>query len=360
MLTKFIRRAFVLTICALVCSPVIAQEEPTTNKAAQEKQLKELKDALGSLKIDLQTIKPDTVVARVGGKTFTADEVAAAMQTTLRTAAQAMGPEAAKALTPEVLFLIAREQVVDMYLLEKEVKANAERLKKDPEVQEAIQAAVERTLQEAYVKENVEQYVTKKRIHDKYQEFQKEFPKDAEEVRIRMIVVKTEDEAKGIIDQLNNKADFLKLAREKSIDKKSAENDGDMGYINEVAKGTLLPGFDVIFEKKNSKPTMPTGSFTKTAIKSPMGYHILKIEDRRPLKKPKLAELEPVLKELLRQEAAQKMQEKIKQKAGNIERLHPNTGKPMKSLEEELKAIQSKISGTLADMKTEEKPKPKQ
>ncbi len=244
-----------------------------------------------------------------------------------------------------------------MHLLDKAVESDRKRLEKEPEVQEAIQEAIDRTIKEAYVKQHIEKFVTKEAVREKYQEFSKEFPKDAEEVRVRMIVVKTEDEAKKITEQLNNKADFLKLAREKSIDKKSAEKDGDLGFVSSVAKESLLPGFNVIFEKKDGKPVVPTGSFTKTPIKSPMGYHILKVEDRKPLKKPKLSELDPLLKDLLRQEAAQKMQVSLKEKAGKVERLHPNTGKPMKSLEEELKAIQSKISSAMPATKEKEEPK---
>jgi peptidyl-prolyl cis-trans isomerase C len=326
-----------------------AQSAPT---AEEQKKVKEFKDALGSLNIDIKKIKPDTIVARVNKKTFTAEDVAAAMQQTLRAAQQSMGPDFVKTLTPEVLFLIALEQLIDLELINQEVAANKKRLEAEPEVQEKLAEAAAAVLQAAFVKEKADEYVTKARMKEKYEEFSKKFPKDAEESHLRMIVVKTEDDAKKIIDQLNGGADFLKLARENSIDKKTAENDGDLGYVNEIAKGSLLPGFDVVFEKKDGKYAIAAGGYTKTAIKAPLGYVILKVEDRRPIKKPKLSELEPALKEMLHQEAVQKMQEGLKNKKDvKIERLHPNTGKPMESLETQLKGIQEKLMPNGKDAK---------
>jgi peptidyl-prolyl cis-trans isomerase C len=354
MINKMKNMCAAISISASLIVPVFASEEKAKEPEISQEKLEELKSAFGSLKIDLKNIKPDTIVARVGDKSFTAEDVAVAMQQTLRAAAQNMGPEFAQTLTPEILFLLAREQVVDFYLLEKEVDKNKARLMKDPEVQEAIAESTKSVLQSSLLKEAVDKYVTKDKIRDKYTEFSKEFPKDAEEVRLRMIVVKTEPEAKEIIKQLNGGADFLKLAREKSIEKKTAERDGDLGYVSEITKDQLLPGFSVIFEKPAGKHKITTGGITQEAIKSPMGYHILKVEDRRPLKKPKLAELEPMIKQLLQQEAAQKYQEQLKKGAGNIQRLHPNTGKPMGSLEEELKVIQEKIKDTLEKAKLEE------
>jgi peptidyl-prolyl cis-trans isomerase C len=347
MLKKVLRCTTALGLIIGLSYTGFAQEAPAEKPKteADQKKVDEFKDALASLKIDLKTIKGDTVVARVGKKSFTADEVAGAMQQTLRAASQSMGPDFVKTLTPEVLFLIAREQLIDLYLVDQEVDSQKKRLEKEPEVQEAIAEATNRVLQEALIKEKADEYVTKDALRKKYEEFSKEFPKDAEECHLRMIVVKTEDEAKKLIDQLDKGGDFLKLARENSIDKKTAANDGDLGYVNEITKASLLPGFEVVFEKKDGKYAIATGSFTKTAIKTPLGFVILKVEDRRPIKKPKMSELEPVLKEVLRQEAVQKMQESLKKKAGNIERLHPNTGKPMQSLEDELKGIQAKLTG---------------
>lgn len=369
MLKKVLTYTTALGLIAGLSSATFAQDAPAEKPKAEEnadKKVAEFKEALGSLNIDLQNVKGDAVVARVGKKTFTANDVAETMQQTLRAAQQSMGPEFVKTLTPEVLFLIAREQLIDLYLVDQDVEANKKRLLADAAVQEQLKEAELRVLQEALIKEKADAYVTKDKVNAKYKELSDQFPKDAEEAHVRMIVVKTEDDAKKILDQLNSGTDFLKLARENSIDKKSAANDGDLGYVNEITKDSLLPGFDVIFAKKDGKATIPTGSYTKTAIKSPMGFVILKVEDRRPVKKPKLSELEPVLKDFLRQEAVQKMQEELKKKAGNIERLHPNTGKPMKSLEDELKGIQEKLKSAgltqevaAAEAKTEAKPEAK-
>lgn len=352
MLNKIARFTIAFGLFLGLTTNGMAQNQPPV---ADPKKVEELKKALGSLNIDMKTIKNEAVVLKVGDKSFTAVEVAANMSQILSAAQQTMGPEFVKTLTPEILFLIAREQLIDQYLIQKAVDADKKNLEKDPAVQEALVEAQNRVLQEAYVKNKADEYVTKTRIREKYEEFSNQFPKDAEEVRLRMIILKTEDEAKKVIDMLNKGGDFLKLAREMSIDKATAQNDGDLGYINEFTKASLPKDFDIIFEKKDGKPVLATGTYTKTAVKTPMGYVILKAEDRRPLKKPKLSELEPILKEVLRQKAVEEMANELKKKAGTIERLHPNTGKPMSSLEDELKAIQAKLGGNEKPAEEKEK-----
>src|SRR5260221_4939698 len=86
-MTNFFKPILNLSICALLCTSSFAEEKPAqpaqpaqpAEKAAKEKQMKELQEALGSLKLDLQSIKPDAVVGRVGDKTFTAEEFADAI-----------------------------------------------------------------------------------------------------------------------------------------------------------------------------------------------------------------------------------------------------------------------------------------
>jgi len=132
------------------------------------------------------------------------------------------------------------------------------------------------------------------------------------------------------------------LAREKSNDEKTAKKDGAVdAWLNSLQKGSLLPGFDVIFAKKNKKYIVATGSYTDP-IKTPMGYYILKIDDRRPFTPPKFKEVQPMIRNQLSQEALEKHADKLRKKA-TIARMHPNTGKPMKPLAEKLKAMQEEL-----------------
>ena len=56
-------------------------------------------------------------------------------------------------------------------------------------------------------------------------------PPKQEEVQARHILVKTEDEAKAIIKELDAGKDFAELAKEKSTDPNKADG-GDLGYFS--------------------------------------------------------------------------------------------------------------------------------
>ncbi|HFD86397.1 MAG TPA: peptidylprolyl isomerase, partial [Gammaproteobacteria bacterium] len=62
---------------------------------------------------------------------------------------------------------------------------------------------------------------------------------DQKEYKARHILVKTEDEAKAVVKSLNDGADFIKLAKEKSIGP-SGPNGGDLGWFQ---AGTMVPAF---------------------------------------------------------------------------------------------------------------------
>jgi len=127
-----------------------------------------------------------------------------------------------------------------------------------------------------------------------YQENAQEFDKP-EQVRARQIVVATEEEAKRVMELLQApNADFAALAHEKSI-APEAEKGGDLGYF---AMGDMPAEFNVVFG-------LPTNGISGI-VKSPYGFHIFKLEDRR---KPGRISLDEASKEIL---------EKIRQEKGDI------------------------------------------
>lgn len=95
-----------------------------------------------------------------------------------------------------------------------------------------------------------------------------------EEARVRQIVVAKEEEAEAIRKDLVSGADFAKLAQEKSLTPDKAKG-GDLGFF---AKGSSMPeDFDVVF-------TLRVGEISKV-IKTPYGFHIFKVEEKRPARK---------------------------------------------------------------------------
>jgi peptidyl-prolyl cis-trans isomerase C len=91
-----------------------------------------------------------------------------------------------------------------------------------------------------------------------------------EQARARQIVVATEEEAKKVLGLIQAPdADFAALAREKSI-APEAEKGGDLGYF---AMGDMPAEFNVVFG-------LPKHGISGI-VKSPYGFHIFKLEDKR-------------------------------------------------------------------------------
>ena len=81
-----------------------------------------------------------------------------------------------------------------------------------------------------------------------------------EEVRARHILVDSEEEAKAILEQIKNGADFATLAKEKSKDPGAADG-GDLGYFT---KEQMVPEFaDVAFKMYPGQLSNPV----KTAVR---------------------------------------------------------------------------------------------
>jgi peptidyl-prolyl cis-trans isomerase C len=122
-----------------------------------------------------------------------------------------------------------------------------------------------------------------------YQANSQEFEKP-EQVRVRQIVVVTEEEARKVEERLRAGTDFAALAREKST-APEAERGGDLGYF---AMGEMPAEFNVVFG-------LPKGGISGV-VKSPYGFHIFKLEDKRRAGKMGLDEVSKVIADKLRRE----------------------------------------------------------
>lgn len=92
----------------------------------------------------------------------------------------------------------------------------------------------------------------------------------------RHILVKTETEAKEIINQINKaskkKTKFVELAKTKSIGPTGKKG----GYLGKFPEYQMVPEFSNAAKKLKKK------SYTKTPVKSQFGYHVIYLEDMKP------------------------------------------------------------------------------
>ena len=110
----------------------------------------------------------------------------------------------------------------------------------------------------------------------------KRFEKEVEdthktEYKVRHILVKEEADARDIVAQLGKGTKFDKLAKDKSVDAQSGKSGGELGWINQ---GMVVPEFF------NAVMAMKKGAVSTEPVKSDFGWHIIKVEDTRPLKIP--------------------------------------------------------------------------
>lgn len=126
-------------------------------------------------------------------------------------------------------------------------------------------------------------------VRQYYQDNAQQFERP-EQVRVRQIVVSTEAEALQVQEQLQKDPDFAALARERST-APEAERGGDLGYFS---RGEMPEEFNVVF-------TLPKGGVSGV-VKSPYGFHVFKLENKRPAGRVGLEEASPGIREKLTQE----------------------------------------------------------
>lgn len=126
-----------------------------------------------------------------------------------------------------------------------------------------------------------------------YQANPQEFERP-EQVRVRQIVVATEEEARKALELLQAGNDFAAVAREKST-APEAEKGGDLGYFS---MGEMPAEFNVVFGLRKSG--------VSGIVKSPYGFHIFKLEEKRSAGKTGFDEAYKDIAEKLRREKEDK------------------------------------------------------
>jgi len=112
----------------------------------------------------------------------------------------------------------------------------------------------------------------------------------SEQVRVRQIVVSSEAEAQQVLEQLQGNPDFAAIAREKSTAPEAALG-GDLGYFS---RGDMPAEFNVVF-------SLPKGGVSGV-VKSPYGFHVFKLENKRPAGLLGFEEASPAIREKLTHE----------------------------------------------------------
>lgn len=126
-------------------------------------------------------------------------------------------------------------------------------------------------------------------------EYNKNVAKSGTEYQARHILVKTEEEAKQIIEELKKGADFIELAKTKSTGP-SGPKGGDLGWF---AAGQMVPPFS------EATIALEDGKFTTEPVKTQFGWHIILREGSRKQTPPPFESVKEQIRPMLQRKKTQ-------------------------------------------------------
>ena len=192
---------------------------------------------------------------------------------------------------------MVKDELVNREVIAQEAQKSG--VTKNREVQAQLDMARQEIIVSAYLRE----YARKNPISDA--DVQKEYERARaqhgdKEYRARHILVETEDQAKSLIADLKKGAKFDDLASKNSKDTGSATRGGDLDWN--------VPGtYDKQFSDAMVK--LEKGKYTEAPVKSRFGFHIIQLDDIRPVKFPALNE---VRQRISQQVAKNRIEELVK------------------------------------------------
>jgi peptidyl-prolyl cis-trans isomerase C len=185
--------------------------------------------------------------------------------------------------------------LIDDTLLYREAEKKG--LDKDPEVRRMIEQARRKILTARLIKDEIEEdiLISDKDIRFFYQENRDLFM-TPEVMRVSHILSQSKEDALAVMDMLQNGADFEVVARAKSVDP-TAQQGGDIGYF---PKGQLMPEFE------RACAELEIGE-TSGLVQTKLGYHIIKLTDRREPRLKPVAEVKETIENELRASERRRM-----------------------------------------------------
>ena len=248
--------------------------------------------------VDLSKLDETMVVAKFkDGHTITLKDVKEAVKT--------LPPQLKAAPFGEIFEPLAL-RLVDMKLILDAAKASG--LEKEKATVKKLEDVRSATLHKAFLDKKVVELVNDAMLKTKYQELMKLLPKNQMEVRLRHVMVKTKEEAEEVIKDIKSGKSFDDLVKAKSIDDKTKEKKGEIGYV----KRDELPAdfANVVFSA--AKATLVPNPISLGKL----GWSVVRVEDKRPIEPPKYDEVKGELQKIVEQEKIVEVLEKLRVDSG--------------------------------------------
>jgi peptidyl-prolyl cis-trans isomerase C len=281
---RLLRLILVCGVAAAIGAPASAQQPANPPPAAKPQQpAQPAKPAQASPK--------DPVVAIVNGQQIRLSE--------LEVAQQALPPQY-RNMPLQSVYPALLDRIIDSKLVVADGRKN--KINDDPAFKKRMAFIEDQILQDFWLQKEIAKRVTPEKMKERYQERLKSTPAE-EEVRARHILVATEDEAKALIADIKKGGAFDKLAKEKSTDKASGAEGGDLGWFKKS---------DMVKEFADAAFALKKGELTDAPVKTQFGYHVIKLEDRRQAPPPTFEELQDQIREELARETVTQILDQLR------------------------------------------------
>jgi peptidyl-prolyl cis-trans isomerase C len=198
---------------------------------------------------------------------------------------------------------MVREELINREVLFQEAQKSG--VGKRPEVQAQLDMARQEVMVSAYIRD----WAKANPVSDA--DVQKEYERAKaqtgdKEYKARHILVETEEQAKSLIAELKKGGKFDELATKNSKDPGSAQRGGDLDWN--------VPGtFDKQFSDAMVK--LDKGKYTEVPVHTRFGFHIILLDDVRPVKFPALNEVRPRISQQITQQKIDDLVKSLRAKA---------------------------------------------
>lgn len=222
----------------------------------------------------------------------------------LKLADEYIGSNFARGVDPK-----ARESALTEFLISQQLlvqEAQAEKLAETPDFTKRLAYLRDMALMQAMLAKLSTEAVTDAAVKKAYDDAQKEY-KPQDEYHALHLVVSSEDQAKDALKRIKAGEDFGKVAGE--VSKDPGAKNGDLGWR---VKDEWLPEFaEQVVKLSPGQVSDP--------VKTQVGWHVIKLVEKRPRKFPSQEELRPEVSRYLSEMARRSLIERLKQSA-QIER----------------------------------------
>jgi len=240
------------------------------------------------------SLSQEDVVARVGGEEITKAD--------LEFAQEELGSRFSS-VSEENRSAAILAELIDIKLMANAAEANG--VADDETFQRRLEFLRDQALRIVYFEQEILSKITDEEVQARY-ETEVAATEPEQEIRARHILLKTEEEAKAVIEELDAGADFAETAKEKSTGPTGSKG-GDLGFFG---KGQMVAEF------YEASVALADGEYSKEPVKTQFGWHVIKREESRDRALPAFDQVKDQFRQIVLQEKYRELIDSVRADGG--------------------------------------------